>query len=186
MVKKSDYSKKLVSPLWQKKRLEILNLKGFKCEKCGCEEKELHVHHRFYITGREVWQYDNDVFQVLCCDCHEKEHNKEQKNKIIEVIPEKYKDLISKIEYFDNANLTSMCGFLDLIETKDQFIEIFDLLVNAINSGWLDGALDLIRDKETIETLEIRLSIATGDFEKRLQFIESNTGYKYEYPDFKP
>ena len=31
----TTYSDKLKSPKWQKKRLEVLNLRGFKCEKCG-------------------------------------------------------------------------------------------------------------------------------------------------------
>ena len=34
----TNYSKLLQSPKWQKKRLEIMNLRGFKCEECGEEE----------------------------------------------------------------------------------------------------------------------------------------------------
>lgn len=75
------YQEQISSPKWQRKRLEILNLSGFKCEKCNCEEKQLHVHHRFYLKGRKAWEYDNDVFQVLCHSCHENEHKKEDNNK---------------------------------------------------------------------------------------------------------
>lgn len=177
----AKYSDKLKNPKWQKKRLEILNLHGFKCEKCGCEEKELHVYHRFYLKGREVWQYDNDVFQVLCCDCHEKEHEKEEKTTIIEVIPEKYKELIFNIESFGNVDFNNINCFINLIESEESFNEIFRLLANAINSSWFNQALDILRDKETIEQLEISLSIKTGDLEKRIDFLEKTTGHKFEY-----
>jgi hypothetical protein len=73
-----NYSDQIKSPKWQKKRLEILGLRGFKCEICGDEENQLHVHHRFYIKNRKAWEYDNDVFQVLCQKCHEKIHEKEK------------------------------------------------------------------------------------------------------------
>ena len=71
-----NYKEQIKSPKWQKKRLEVLELRGFKCEECKCEDKQLHVHHRFYIKGRKYWEYDNDVLQVLCEDCHQKEHEK--------------------------------------------------------------------------------------------------------------
>lgn len=124
------YSDKLKNPKWQKKRLEILNLHGFKCEKCGCEDKELHVHHRFYLKGREVWQYDNDVFQVLCCDCHEKEHSKEKET--IEVIPEKYKELIELVDTLNSRNNMNQ-EYLEyllknIIEREELNDETYDLI----------------------------------------------------------
>lgn len=109
-MKNTNYSDKLKNPKWQRKRLEILNLRGFKCELCSCETKELHVHHRFYLKGREVWEYDNDVFKVLCCDCHEKEHAK--KTKQVEVIPEKYKNLLKILEPNIDENLEHLCSVL--------------------------------------------------------------------------
>jgi len=77
------YSDQIKHPKWQKKRLEVLNLKGFKCEVCENEDKTLHVHHRFYLKNRNAWEYDNDVFQVLCEDCHSKIHAKNNKDNII-------------------------------------------------------------------------------------------------------
>jgi len=63
-----NYSQKLRSPKWQKKRLEILQRDQFKCCLCGDEETELHVHHLKY-TG-EPWEAPNDKLQTLCADCH--------------------------------------------------------------------------------------------------------------------
>lgn len=128
MTKIKTYSEKLKDPRWQKKRLEIFNLRGFKCEKCGCEENELHIHHRFYISGREAWEYDNDVFQVLCSDCHKKEHDTKTKNN-----NSKYEEIIKKleqIEAIDNRNIEAVYFILYMyIESKD-----FEFLVNLSNS----------------------------------------------------
>lgn len=87
------YSEQIKSPKWQKKRLEILSLRGFKCEKCKSEDEQLHVHHRFYIEKRKAWEYDNDVFQVLCHICHKNEHTKKES-------VQKYPEIVELIDKF--------------------------------------------------------------------------------------
>ena len=67
------YSEKLLSPNWQKKRLEIFNRDGFTCQNCGNKEQTLHVHHKTYEYGKDPWDYLNDNFVTLCSDCHEYE-----------------------------------------------------------------------------------------------------------------
>jgi hypothetical protein len=109
---KQSYSDKLKNQLWQRKRLEILQLRGFKCELCNCETKELHVHHRFYLKGREVWQYDNDVFQVLCCDCHKKEHSKSVDKEYN--LPKNYKEII---QLTDGEGLNNSDHLLEILQT---------------------------------------------------------------------
>jgi hypothetical protein len=69
------YAEKLKDPRWQKKRLEILNLFSFRCQRCECEYKTLHVHHKTYEYGNDPWDYKNNNFMCLCEDCHEVEHN---------------------------------------------------------------------------------------------------------------
>lgn len=66
-----SYQKKLQNPLWQKKRLEILQRDNFQCIQCGCDDKELHVHHRWYQFGKEIWDYPDSCFETLCFECHE-------------------------------------------------------------------------------------------------------------------
>ena len=73
----SEYANLLRSPLWQQKRLDILNSKGFKCEECSHTEKELHVHHRHYEKGCKPWEYDDAVYVVLCSECHANRHDAE-------------------------------------------------------------------------------------------------------------
>ena len=66
-----EYSRKLQNPKWQKKSLEILQRDQFKCIHCGCDNKELHVHHRWYQFGKDIWDYHDTCFETLCFECHE-------------------------------------------------------------------------------------------------------------------
>lgn len=44
---------------------------NFQCKICGCNDKELHVHHRWYQFGNEIWDYPDSCFETLCFECHE-------------------------------------------------------------------------------------------------------------------
>ena len=68
-----SYSEKLKSPKWQKKRLKILERDNFKCNLCGDEETQLHVHHLKY-TGNPYDAPDKDL-ETLCSDCHTLRHS---------------------------------------------------------------------------------------------------------------
>ena len=70
MKEQSEYSKKLRDPRWQKKRLEILQQRGWKCEQCDDASNSLQVHHRYYISGRYPWEYPPFCYVCLCVDCH--------------------------------------------------------------------------------------------------------------------
>ena len=35
---------------------------------------DLNIHHKYYIAGRYAWEYDDNVLETLCIDCHEKVH----------------------------------------------------------------------------------------------------------------
>lgn len=63
-----NYSEKLKSPKWQKKRLEVLSRDNFTCCKCGDTETELHVHHLKYT--KEPYDAPNEDLETLCKDCH--------------------------------------------------------------------------------------------------------------------
>lgn len=69
------YIEKLKSPEWQKKRLEILKRDEFTCKMCNSKDKQLHVHHKFYIFDKDPWSYDNQSLITLCYDCHEQEEH---------------------------------------------------------------------------------------------------------------
>jgi hypothetical protein len=68
---KSDY----LDPRWQKFRLQRLELAKWRCDVCCDKESTLHVHHRFYISGRKPWEYLPETTDVLCDECHKIQHD---------------------------------------------------------------------------------------------------------------
>lgn len=136
-----NYSDQIKSPKWQKKRLEILELRGFKCEICSDEENQLHVHHRFYIKGRKAWEYDNDVFQVLCHKCHEKEHSKVTKNEFSEYENELIIAL-RKAKVFDSeVNWLTL-----LLENYDRYGNGLFNNIHSLISGENDSLMETMQE----------------------------------------
>jgi len=35
---------------------------------------ELHVHHKKYIEGRKLWEYEDNDLETLCFECHKEKH----------------------------------------------------------------------------------------------------------------
>ena len=71
---KVSYYEKLQHPLWQQRRLEIMNKWNFKCEQCDSDDIQLNVHHLYYVSGRDPWQYPDWALRCLCKDCHKEKH----------------------------------------------------------------------------------------------------------------
>lgn len=65
-----SYSEKLRDPRWQKMRLEIMQRDGFACRICHDEASTLNVHHRYYISGNDPWEYPLGALVTLCENCH--------------------------------------------------------------------------------------------------------------------
>jgi len=151
-----NYSDQLKSPKWQKKRLDILNLRGFKCEKCNCEENQLHVHHRFYLKNRKAWEYDNDVFQVFCHICHENEHKKEDQKKF--EISDIWLFFIQRYELVNNQNVLSLLELMHSMETRYD-PNTLNIICKVLNS---DNGHDLVNIAEKLYELDNLL------FEKEL------------------
>jgi len=66
----SSYPDKLKHPNWQKKRLEILSRDKFTCRNCEASDRPLHVHHSYYVKGRDPWEYPLFSLVTLCEQCH--------------------------------------------------------------------------------------------------------------------
>jgi hypothetical protein len=71
MAEKTSYTDLLKHPMWQRKRLEIMQLADFRCEECGNDEVTLHVHHSYYEKDHMPWEYPNESLHCLCKNCHE-------------------------------------------------------------------------------------------------------------------
>lgn len=76
-----QYHEQLKHPLWQKKRLEVMEANNFKCQNCGGKDEQLNVHHPFYKRGAMIWQYVKEELMCLCHECHKNEHAKDEEIK---------------------------------------------------------------------------------------------------------
>jgi 5-methylcytosine-specific restriction endonuclease McrA len=74
------YSEKLKDVKWQKRRLELFSQNNWTCTECGLHEPKdgLCVHHVFYMTGKDPWEYPDETLLVLCNGCHEERQAIEQ------------------------------------------------------------------------------------------------------------
>lgn len=68
----AEYHAYLKSPAWKARRLELIAVRGAKCEICASKGK-LHLHHLTYV--RLYDELDTDL-AVLCDECHMAVHGK--------------------------------------------------------------------------------------------------------------
>ena len=66
-------TKDLADPRWKKKRNSILKRDNFECQMCQGEEM-LDVHHKLYIDGHRLWEYEDKDLITVCKSCHSEEH----------------------------------------------------------------------------------------------------------------
>lgn len=155
MSEKLSYYEQLKHPKWQKRRLEILNASNFKCKRCGAGDDTLHVHHRHYVKGRMVWEYDDSELIALCEFCHQEEHDKSDLiARFIFSIPDKYRDdlvgILAGISY-------TVTGDNEIINNADPIM--FMAGIAAIKSRELDlTGMDKLSDflKTEIEAANTR------------------------------
>ena len=69
------YSEKLKSPLWQKRRLEVMERDDWQCRLCFDKGATLAVHHKRYADTRNPWDSDKNDLVTLCQDCHTAMHD---------------------------------------------------------------------------------------------------------------
>ena len=68
----NSYGEYLKSDLWRKKRENILDILGRKCNRCKTKYS-LIIHH---ITYDSVGNEKMEDVEVLCYKCHREEHGK--------------------------------------------------------------------------------------------------------------
>lgn len=110
----TTYYEKLKSPMWQKKRLEILNDRGFKCEICQDKDSQLNVHHKIYKKGLSPWDYPKHNYATLCNNCHKESHD------IIDLFNE-FVGCLDNIGFFDQKNMLAfMYAFVQLEDLDEE------------------------------------------------------------------
>lgn len=147
---KAAYSEKLKHPLWQRKRLEVLDRAGFSCEFCGCEEEMLHVHHKYYEKGKEPWDYPDNAFVCLCKKCHESRH--EEKEEIASLLSRLDDDRKIVIGYL-KGRLSIADPMMPMIELQSWeeaagLSDAYNLEVDAVLANTVDGCINtqVLRD----------------------------------------
>lgn len=150
-------------PNWQRKRAESLESAGYKCQRCGDTETQLHVHHKRYVKGRLIWEYENHELQVLCEPCHEQSHaEKDAFQEFIAMLPSQaipeilglilgyceempppisaYGD-IKQFEYADSA--AQGVGFMAALAFKRGGTELIHELTTQLMFGVVDGVMTI-------------------------------------------
>jgi hypothetical protein len=89
--KQTKYSDKLKDPRWQKVRLKVFERDEWTCQICFGKESQLKVHHKYYIQGKEPWDYSLDALVTLCEKCHaeEWENRPEAEHALMRALKEK-------------------------------------------------------------------------------------------------
>ena len=127
------YKEKLKDPRWQKKRLKILDRDEWVCQECYDSDSTLHVHHRYYSSGKDPWDYPDSALVTLCEACHEDEgwRRKQYENGLILALREKFFcESVSELGIaFKCAELphvpeVSMSVICDILEDKKYFDEL--------------------------------------------------------------
>lgn len=95
-----NYLDLLKSPMWQKKRLQIMSRDNFSCKGCGATDEKLNVHHIRYAENCKPWEYDNKLLTTLCDKCHSVVHLVEKSFKFDFI--ELTADCINMSGYYDN------------------------------------------------------------------------------------
>lgn len=69
------------SPLWKRKKKEILKGQHYECQRCKARGKYTPartVHHKKYLRRRPDLALEDDNLEAICDSCHYDEHHKEK------------------------------------------------------------------------------------------------------------
>ena len=67
----NKYKKYLLSDEWKQLRLDLISIRGNKCEKCKKKTNRVQVHH---LTYERLFNEQSEDLILLCGTCHQKAH----------------------------------------------------------------------------------------------------------------
>ena len=142
---RKPYSELLKDPRWQKKRLEILNRDGFKCQSCEDETSMLVVHHLFYEPAKDPWDCPDEALITLCENCHANE--RDRRPEVEQILLYTLRDfLVDDLESFAEA-LALGAVKMERCTRSDGTIELFyPNLERALErvEGWEGREIDAV------------------------------------------
>lgn len=167
-----DYKSQYMHPKWQKRRLEMLESAGYQCQSCEDTEKTLHVHHKRYIKGRDVWDYADDDLEVLCADCHKHEHwQKDELNK-----------MVSSMDSDQVSNLICLVAGMQSYsyEIEDEQLANWETLnKTAVDAGYIAGSLIYDRQHNDAAILSDLYRANPPDHKLYAECYPENEGVSY-------
>jgi len=107
-------------PRWKERRIEILEIDGYKCKRCGLNN-DLEVHHLIYRVDKEIWEYSDQELFTLCSNCHNEFHAiKNELNKHLAELGRNwcYGLANERAEYRDAEAVLKFMAELGLMESK--------------------------------------------------------------------
>ena len=75
---KERYDQQLKDPRWKLLADNIRKRDNYQCCSCGAKNTQLDVHHIFYFSGHEAWEYEGIYLITLCHKCHEGVHDMQE------------------------------------------------------------------------------------------------------------
>jgi hypothetical protein len=147
-------------PLWQKKRLEALEQFDFSCSECGNKDATLHVHHKRYVRGRNVWEYSLAELEVLCETCHATTHTvrKAIDDLLLNCSTEGLKQVLELLSGFV-ASARTLCADRNLISLE--FPNEYEAS-SEFQGGRLAGSSQRLNHQELIELVDFLCGAEDG------------------------
>lgn len=110
---------------WQKKRLDVMNRDGWRCQSCGdYDGATLNVHHAFYEKNKAPWEYPDETLSTLCEACHTKLHAMSKKLMVGLAKCNVNKACYAIGEIIDYMNIDGNCCYLTMTDKgKKAFAE---------------------------------------------------------------
>lgn len=154
---KEKYKGQLKHPKWRQLTEKLKARTGYRCEICGMasertEDKkaneyvrELDTHHVFYIYGRDLWDYPENMLKVLCDDCHGFVHEISYEHGISKnsLLIGYYELLKSRLGHFTESEITPIKHPLNISGDKltVQQLKYYD---EFVREGWAQEIYDYI------------------------------------------
>jgi len=145
-----DYSEQLKSPMWQKKRLKVMERDNFECKCCGNKENTLNVHHYKYKNNVMAWEYPDSILITLCEKCHEFTHSIDEIFNVnyIRFTPHCIKQLYYSADYVRDMGLSLIHSHKNIKSIMFDYIEYGSIVFESVSLNRTYVLTDLIFDKE--------------------------------------
>lgn len=121
------YAEKLKSPKWLKRKYAILERDKYTCKSCGDTERQLHVHHIFYLPNTDPWDYEDSALVTYCEYCHNTSH----------LVGNLIQDNLLEIIRNNNLLIRPLAQLCILSEKQDEFVDKLNDFVNQETVSYL-------------------------------------------------